>query len=170
MMIRSFAQEKWLGALFLLTFFSLGWILLPYPGLQVDETLYAMPYFPGHGATFAIRTMGHEVPLMLMSYVGALKTWVSYPILSLWSPSYLTVRVPVLFMGAFTVGMFVWLLDSLHSRRAAWWGGLLLATDTTFLLTTCFDWGPVAFQHFLLVASLVALWKFVRLGMPTALF
>ena len=28
-------------------------------------------------------------------------------------------------------------------------GGLLLATDTTFLLTTCFDWGPVVLQHFL---------------------
>ena len=66
--------------------------------------------------------------------------------------------------------MLVRLLDSIHGRRAAWLGGLLLATDTTFLLTTCFDWGPVVLQHFLLVSSLIALLNFVRLGTKTALF
>jgi hypothetical protein len=33
-------------------------------------------------------------------------------------------------------------------------GGLLLATDTIFLFTTSFDWGPVAPQHFLAMAGL----------------
>ena len=37
---------------------------------------------------------------------------------------------------------------------------LLLATDTMFLLTTCFDWGPVALQHLLALAGLALVFKF----------
>jgi hypothetical protein len=168
--IHAFAR-RWLpNVLFPLTFFSLGWVLLPYPGLQIDETLFAMPHFPGQGAAYAIRIFRHDLPLMLMPYVGTLKTWLYYPILALCPPSYLEVRVPALLLGAATVWMFVLLLASTHSRRAAWIGGLLLATDTTFLLTTCFDWGPVVLQHFLLVASLITLLSFARHGSRTALF
>ena len=74
----------------------------------MDETLYAIPHF--QGGTYAIKILGHELPLMLLQYVGTLKTWLYYPILSLIPPSSLTVRVPVLFLGAFTVWMFVRLL------------------------------------------------------------
>jgi hypothetical protein len=143
-------------------------MLLPYLGLQIDEVLYAMPHF--QDATYALTIRGHQLPLMLLQYVGTLKTWLNYPILSFLKPTYLTVRVPVLFLGACTIWMFVSLLDTIHGRRAAWFGGLLLATDTSLLLTTCFDWGPVVLQHLLLVTSLVALLKFVRLGTQSALF
>jgi hypothetical protein len=163
--------QRWLPAVLSpLAFFSLGWLFLPYPGLQIDETLFAMPLFPGQGATYAMRVFGHEIPLMLMPYIGTLKTWLYYPILSLCTPSYLEVRLPALVLGAATVWMFEALLESTYGRRAAWIGGLLLATDTTFMLTTCFDWGPVVLQHFLLVASLFALLNFVRHGSLTALF
>jgi hypothetical protein len=39
-----------------------------------------------------------------------------------------------------------------------------LATDVCFILTTCFDWGPVALQHFLLLSGLLLLWRFHRTG------
>src|SRR5260370_8003216 len=58
----------------------------------------------------------------------------------------------------------------MHSRRAAWIGGLLLATDTMFILTACFDWGPVALQHFLLVAGLLLVLKFAVSANRLALF
>jgi argininosuccinate lyase len=38
-------------------------------------------------------------------------------------------RVPALLIGALTILLFWKLLDSVHGRRAAWAGGLLLATD-----------------------------------------
>jgi hypothetical protein len=168
MVIRTFAPKWWPSVLFALIFFSVGWMLLPYLGLQIDEALYAMPHF--QDATYALTIRGHQLPLMLLQYVGTLKTWLYYPILSFLKPTYLTVTVPVLFLGACTIWMFVSLLDTIHGRRAAWFGGLLLATDTSLLLTTCFDWGPVVLQHLLLVTSLVALLKFVRLGTQSALF
>jgi hypothetical protein len=69
-----------------------------------------------------------------------------------------------------TIGLFVWFLGQLHGRRAALAGGTLLATDTIFLLTTCFDWGPVVFQHLLVVAALAFLGTFAATGRPSALF
>src|SRR5271166_286480 len=55
-------------------------------------------------------------------------------------PSLLAVRLPVLTIGTLTVWLFNWLLERSSGRTVAWVGGLLLATDTMFLLTTCYDW------------------------------
>src|SRR5579859_4095417 len=101
MVIRPFAHKWCVGALFALIFFSVSWMLLAYPGIQVDETLYAMPHF--QGATYEIEILRHELLLMLLQYLGTLKTWLYYPILSLLPPSSLTVRLPVLFLGACTI-------------------------------------------------------------------
>ena len=48
-------------------------------------------------------------------------------------------------------------------------GTALLATDPTFLLTTCFDWGPVALQHFLLVAGVLLLLTGGGIQLPSRL-
>ena len=60
-------------------------------------------------------------------------------------------------------------MHAAHGRRAAWTGGLLLASDTLFVLTTSFDWGPVVLQHLLLVAGMVAMVQFHRAGRIGAL-
>jgi hypothetical protein len=46
----------------------------------------------------------------------------------------------------------------------------LIATDTSFILTTCFDWGLVALQHFLMIASLLLTLTFAASGTRLALF
>ena len=170
MSLRAFVQQWWPSLLFSLSFLGLGMTLLPRLGLQYDETLFATPQFRDGEAAYSVTLLGHQLPLMLMTYVGALKTWLYAPILAVFRPSYLTVRLPVLLLGVVTVGLFVRLLHLTHSRRAAWIGGCLLATDTTFLLTTCFDWGPTVLQHFLLVAGLAALWRFSWKGARWSLF
>ncbi len=171
MSLRAFTQRLWPHILFPLLFFCLGLCLLPYPGLQNDEVLFANPLFHVAAADrFHIEVFHHSVPLMLLTYMGALKTWLYGPILALFAPTYLTVRLPALFLGAITIWLFVWLLGSVHGKRAAWIGGLLLATDSAFLLTTCFDWGPVALQHFLLVFGTLLVWHFSHSGARSALF
>lgn len=64
-------------------------------------------------------------------------------------------RVPVVISGAISVWLFFLLLKRTAGLRAAVIGSVLLATDTTFLLTTTFDWGPVAFQHLFFVGGMV---------------
>jgi len=144
---------------------------LPYAGLQNDEVLFAAPdYHQASSSIFTIAAGRYHVPVMLLSYLGALKTWLYAPILFRVRPSYLTIRLPALLLGAMTIVMFVWFLDKIHGRRAAWAGGALLATDTMFLLTTCFDWGPVVFQHLMLMAGLAFSVKFVTSKEKSALF
>ncbi len=107
---------------------------------------------------------------MLLSYLGALKSWIYYFILYRIRPSYLTIRLPVLLMGTLTIWLFIWFLEKAHGRRVAWVGGLLLATDTVYLLTTCYDWGPVALQHLLAMAGMAMLLKFTSTGKRSTLF
>ncbi|MGA2879517.1 MAG: hypothetical protein ABSG13_11240 [Bryobacteraceae bacterium] len=119
---------------------------------------------------FEAHIFHREIPLMLLSYLGALKSWIYFPILTRIRPSYLTIRLPVLLIGTLTVWLFTWFLERAHGRRVAWVGGLLLATDTVFLLTTCFDWGPVALQHLLSLAGMAMLLKFTSTGRRSTLF
>jgi hypothetical protein len=85
------------------------------------------------------------------------KAWLYAPILSIWHPSAYSVRVPVLLVGSLTVWLFFLIMCRTVGHAAALVGAALLATDPIFLLTTCFDWGPVALHHFFLVAGLLLL-------------
>ena len=145
-------QPLWLLSIFPLTFLAAGIALLPYPGLQNDEVLFTNPYYGAPGSS--IFAAG-RIPLMLLSYLGAAKSWLLWPVLRLSTASYSSIRIPVLLIGALTVALFILLVEKAHGRRAAVIGGALLATDTSFLLTTCFDWGPVALQHLFLVAGML---------------
>jgi hypothetical protein len=154
-----------------LVFFALGLAVLPQTGLQNDEVLFATPIFHLPAASVSdIHVFHSQLPLMLLTYLGTLKSWLYFPILTLIRPAYLTVRLPVLATGSLTVWLFIWLLERTGGRTVAWVGGLLLATDTMFLFTTCFDWGPVALQHFLGLAGLALVFKFAREGRELALW
>jgi len=161
----------WPAAILPLLFFLLGWVFLPYAGLQQDEVLFATPdYHQLSSSVFTVPVGQYHLPVMLLSYLGALKTWLFAPVLMRIRPSYLSLRLPPLLIGAMTIGIFVWFLAKVHNRKAALVAGLLLATDTIFLLTTCFDWGPVVLQHFLTVAGIALVAKFATDGSRDALF
>lgn len=162
-------QRRWVGYFCALIFFFLGCVILPYPGLQNDEVIFAPSDYQVPGSSVFHIFNGH-VPVMLMSYLGALKTWLYSGILDVFPPSRWTVRLPVLFLGAVTVWLFVELLQEIQGSWAAWLGGLLLATDTMFLVTACFDWGPVAIQHLLIVAGLLLIVRFVLRSGRAVLF
>ena len=103
---------------------------------------------------------------MQMSYLGCLKAWIYKPIFALWAPSVFSLRVPVLIFGTVTVWLSWLLLRRILGDRAATIGTFLLATDTSFLLTTCFDWGPVTLQHLLAVGGVLSLVYFYRSQKP----
>ncbi len=155
--------DKWWEPIFCpLIFFLTGFIFLSYPGLQDDEALAASPLFRSADALYHLPLFKHEVPVMLMSYLGAFKTWLYFPVFLVCKPSYLSVRVPPLLLGSATVWMTFLFLQKTHGRGAAWIGSTLLATDSMFLLTSCFDWGPVAIQHFLSMAAILLVLQFHR--------
>ena len=145
-------------------FLFLAVVLLPYPGLQNDECLFAQPYYGATAEDMKIHLFRRDVTLMLMSYLGTVKTLVFKPILKMWAPSVWSIRFPGLVTGAATIWMFGLLLYRLAGPFAAIAGAFLLALDPSYILTTVFDWGPVAIQHFCLVGGVLALNAFYRSG------
>jgi hypothetical protein len=118
-------------------------IFLPLPGLQQDEVLFVRPFLHGNAPA-----------LMLMDYVGALKSWLYWPIFRLWSPGVWSVRLPVCLVSATTLLVLAALVLRVAGPVAAILASLLLASDASFILTNVFDWGPVAL---LLLASVAIL-------------
>src|SRR5580698_3792299 len=156
------------GVVGAIAFLLLGLCFVPFAGIQTDEALFAAPLFRAW-RFFSIRLFHHQVPVMELSYIGQLKTWLYAPIFLIWNPSPAVIRVPAILMGALTVLLFGALLERVHGRRAAWVGSILLATDTTFLLTTVHDWGPVVLQHLLLGAVMLLAVRWFQTSSKVAL-
>jgi 4-amino-4-deoxy-L-arabinose transferase-like glycosyltransferase len=152
--------RAWPGILAALLFLLLSLIFIPYAGIQNDEALFASPLYGPTPGEFRIRIGSLQIPLMLMSYLGTLKTLIFWPLLSLFGTNVWSVRVPVALLGAGTVLLFQLIADRAIGSAAAAVGAVLLATSPVFLLTIVFDWGPVALQHFLLLAALLCLINF----------
>jgi hypothetical protein len=151
----------WVACLF---FISAGHLFVPLLGIEHDEALFANAIFTPRAELYSIRVGSLDIPIMLMSYLGALKTWIYLPIFKLWGTGLASLREPMLVTGAASLVLFYLLLRRIAGDRAAWIGCSLLAADSTYLLSICFDWGPVALQHLLLIGGAFLLVRFYQTG------
>lgn len=148
-------------------FFVLCLAFIPLLGIQNDEALFASVIYGPIAREFRLRAFGHDVPLMVMTYLGALKTWTYALVYGLFTPTLWSLRIPPAALGAATLGVFAAFLNKAGKcRLAALAGAILLALDPSFLLMTVYDWGPVAFQHLFLVSGCYFLWKFANSPEP----
>jgi hypothetical protein len=142
-------------------FFLAGQPFIPLLGIQNDEALFAGAIYEPLEALYAWPLPYlQQIPLMLMSYLGCLKTLIYIPIFKLFGNGAYAVREPALIFGAASVWLFFLLLRRVAGNRAGLVGCWLLAADSLYLLTTCYDWGPVALQHLLLIAGALLLVRF----------
>jgi hypothetical protein len=155
--------------LFIVLFFLAGVAVIPYAGIQNDEALFAAGIYPPLAVRDSMRVFHRPVATMLMSYLGALKAWIYSPIFTFWTPSVYSLRMPGLVLGALTIWLFYLLLFRILGHRAAVAGCALLATDSTYLYTTCFDWGPVLLQHLLMVGGVLLVVRFHQTSSRVAL-
>jgi 4-amino-4-deoxy-L-arabinose transferase-like glycosyltransferase len=156
--LRSLVSIRWLPALAASLFFVvINLAFLHQVGIQTDEALFSHGIYDTSDLPPGFSIFHHHLPIMLMSYIGALKSWLYMPIFAVWKPSPTSVRLPVILAGALTIWLFSILLRRLFGGRAAVIGLALLCTDTSFLLTTCFDWGPVVLQHLLAVSAILCI-------------
>jgi len=134
-------------------FILLAILVIRYAGIQADEALFSLPIFPTVSNDLRPPPSPHQIPLMVISYIGALKTLLYWPIFRIFGANPWTVRLPVVLLGAITIFVFFHLSRVSGGARAAAMGAFLLATDPVFLLTNTFDWGPVALEHVFLVTG-----------------
>jgi hypothetical protein len=151
-----------------LFFFLAGQPFLSRLGVQDDESIFGYAFLEPRAAYML--PIGHSrLPLMLMSYLGTLKAWLYQPIFSLFGVGVRSLREPALLAGAVSIWFFFLFLRRAAGERAALIGCGLLAADSMYLLTACFDWGPVALQHLLLVGGLFLLLRFYQKGSSLSL-
>jgi len=140
-----------------LLFLAAGFLFVPLAGFQTDEVMFAAGIYDPASIPYSAWVFHRKLPLMLMPYMGALKAWLYAPILAMCPPSPYAVRIPLLLIGSITIWLSFLFMRKVVGYCAALIATALLATDPTFVVTTCFDWGPLALQHFLLVAGLLLL-------------
>src|SRR5665213_71255 len=141
-------------------FVATGMLFVPRLGIEADEAMVANGIY-NHGEAWYSWNIGNaHVPVMLISYLGALKTWFYSGLFLLTPPRPIVLRLPMLLFAAAALWLFFELLDRTIGRRAAWIGILLLATDTSYLLMNTADYGPVTLQFVFKLAALVLLVRF----------
>lgn len=144
-----------------LLFFFAAQAFVPLLGVENDEALFGMAFFPPKYAVSV--KVGHStLPLMLMTYVGTLKAWLYRPLFKFVHPQVWSLREPMVLAGVLSIALFYLLLRRISGERAAVIGAVLLATDAPYLLTTVFDWGPVALQHLLFTGGALCLVRFYQ--------
>lgn len=124
--------------------------------MQADEVMFVYDLWHPQSAALLISIFKHHMPLMLMSYLGALKSWLYAPIFFLVDPTKASLRVPTLLLATGTIAASGVLVGRIAGKAAGILMVCLLATDVTFLFTAVFDWGPVVLQNLLLVGGLLA--------------
>jgi hypothetical protein len=154
------------AGLLLFLFFAAAWIHLPGP--QMDEFLPVPALLPALRSTtlYHVELGSYTIPLMIMSYVGALKGL----LLTLWF-QVVPMGVPGYRAFAIAAGLatlfFTWrFVRRCWGRPVALLSLILFATDPSFIHAVRIDYGPVALAQLL---KMSALWIFPR-SLPAACF
>jgi 4-amino-4-deoxy-L-arabinose transferase-like glycosyltransferase len=104
------------------------------PGIQTDEALFAGGIYPPFDERSVIQIFGHDYPIMVMSYVGALKARIWAVIFEFWPPSPASVRIPSVLFGALSIWWMYLLMARTVGSRAALAAAALLATHPIYVL------------------------------------
>lgn len=146
---------------FLGLFFYLGTAGLKMPGLYYDECIFVNAATGGTSGPF-IHKVILGVPVMIMAYIGALKSFLYYPVFHAFGVSPETIRLPVIILSALTIAIAFLLAKRLFGRLPALLLMGLLATDPAFIYNVRLDFGPVALMLFFKMASLYLFFEFLE--------
>ena len=148
-------------------FFAAAWIHLPGP--QHDELLHVPVLLRDAYVLFALEVGHWKFPVMIMSYVGALKGW----LLRLWFvvvpwgvPGYRSLGITA---GLVTVWMTFRFVRRYYGPPIALLSTALVSTDPSFVHTIRLDYGPVALMQFLKMGGLCLLTRWLDAGSWRAL-
>ncbi len=136
------------------------------PGLYYDELIQVVPALDVvRGGLWSsvnwipsaqISIVGHQLPLMTMDYMGALKTILFIPIVAAAGVTPESVRLTTVIVGALSVVATFAFARRVAGTPVAVIAVGLLATDLSFIYYVRVDYGPTALMMFL---KTVAVWQ-----------
>ena len=102
------------------------------------------------------------IPLMLMSYIGALKSWVYFPVFHFFGVSPFTIRFPAIILSASTLYIYYHVARTFTNRELGLLATILMATSPAFIFEVKVDFGPVAISMFCTALILYAFAKYLE--------
>ena len=89
------SRRLWLVPAIMSAFYLLSaFAFIPRTGLQNDELFFVGPIFYPDTAFYRLAIGSANIPLMVMSYSGALKTWLYARLFQIFEPGVWSVRFP----------------------------------------------------------------------------
>ncbi len=149
-------------------FVVLATIALDKPGYYYDEVIHVPVAMRALGDCEVDAAVTREIgcfPLMqTLGYVGAVKAWLTAPLIAVFGTNLWTVRGPPIALAAMAL-LLLWSFAR-HELGAAWSALLLvlLVADPVLLNHARLDWGPQMIALFMRVASLMALMRWLQTG------
>src|SRR3954447_22310470 len=124
------------------------------PGLYYDELIQiapaqsfvdgGIPANNGFGTGPAIKIAGHELQLMTMPYIGAVKTALFTPVAAIFGVSATSVRLFSIVLGALALlATYLAAARLFRSRAIAGTAVVLMALDTAYIFYSRVDFGPI---------------------------
>jgi 4-amino-4-deoxy-L-arabinose transferase-like glycosyltransferase len=109
------------------------------PGIEEDEALFVGPFVDKAPSLYEWHLGHFRIPVMTMDYIGALKSWLYWPIFRIWSPGVWPMRLPVCLLSVITLLLFADVVRRAAGSRVALAAAVFLATDAVFILINVFD-------------------------------
>lgn len=135
------------------------------PGLYYDEMIFGNAAVGGRTDNF-VRTRILGIPVFIMSYIGALKAWIFYPLFSIFPVNCWTVRLPSILFGITGGLALVMALWRGFGRSTAVAGSVMILLDPTMLMHSRLDWGPNALMFLFRGLLILALVNWIRTKEP----
>jgi hypothetical protein len=165
-------SEKMLSRVFygaaaavILIFIGISSWYIESPGLYYDEVLFVNAALQQpQGDTYIYKTW-FGIPVMVMPYIGALKSLIYRPIFALCGVSVAAIRLPVIFISAGTLWLGFLLSRGLfkgHPHVFPLLFVMVMATDPAFIINSRLDYGPVVLMLFFKMLSLYLFFRMIQ--------
>ncbi len=137
---------------------------IDHPGLYYDEALFVNAATGATQSDLFVHRRILGVPVMLMSYIGALKAWIYYPIFKIFDISIASIRLPAILLGAASIVLIYFYVSQQFSKAAAVIFLALAAIEPSTIFHSRLDWGPTALMMLFRGGLFVSLGLFLKTG------
>lgn len=155
--------ERIILAVILFVFILLALLKINSPGLHYDEVLFVNAA-SGLKDPFSFSTLRlGSIPVLLMPYIGALKSWLFMPIFKLFGISVYSIRIPMTLLYGTSLFILYCVLQNVQRNKLVNLGIIfLLAIDVSTLLHVRYDFGPVVVEFLCKVLAIYLLAIFIK--------
>lgn len=129
--------------------------------VQYDEIPHVNAAIGAIDTLFIIKTF-EGVPILLMPYIGALKSYIAAPVFFIFDVNPYSIRVPFILICSLGLLILYKLIQNYFDNRMAVLTLILIAFDSSFISQTRVDMGPLVLDFFCKVFSIFLFFYYLK--------